>query len=147
MKSHRIITILAIAGIAAFYFAGYQPHHSQPAAIGAEQVQTPAPTAITIGIAQDAPLPGFDQIKLGIQDELKTAGYVEGKDFTYNFENAQGQAHRLDQRAMQHCPGDEVSQQAFRGTATKSACSTGVAIPIRLVLLIQIDNPLWRQFR
>ena len=104
MKKHWIISILAIIAATGYYFAIYTHGHPQTASVAAQP--SPTPPLITIAISQDAAYPMFDQIKLGIQDELKNAGYTEGNQFSYDFENAQGQSILTDSIAKKLTVGN-----------------------------------------
>lgn len=85
MKKHWIISIIALLGVAGYYFTVYQNEHPQTdAAVGQ------APAIIKIGITQMSSSPMSDQIKKGITDGFKAAGYEEHKTITYDFENASG---------------------------------------------------------
>jgi putative tryptophan/tyrosine transport system substrate-binding protein len=86
------------------------------------------PTGIKIGLTQFASHPAADAGRLGFIAALKDAGYIEGANIVYDFQNPEGDSqkgntiarHFVDEKVdLIFCFGTSVSQaavQAARGT-------------------------------
>lgn len=105
-----------------------------------------------IGITQIATHPGIDAIRQGFLDEMKTLGYVEGKDVVYDQSNAQGDmptAQSIAQKLAQakcdlifaiSTPSSQAVAKAIKGTQIPLVFGA-VTDPVAAGLVDSLESP------
>jgi len=126
MKSKRNLTeiIMLIAAFTAIMLFG-------TASSWAMGTKDKAPK-YKIGITQIATHPGIDLVRKGFMDGMKEQGFEEGKNVTYDFQNAQGQMP-VAQTIAQKFVSDQVDLIFVITTPSAQAvvkASQGTGIPV-----------------
>ncbi|MBV7390221.1 tryptophan ABC transporter substrate-binding protein [Enterococcus alishanensis] len=135
MKNKGIIgSIIAIAVILIGVFA-YQ--------MGSRQTTSSATTDSselqTVGILQFISHPSLDQIKDGVVDGLKDAGYVDGENIKIEYLNGQGDQSKLDTMSQQLI---SKNSDVLVGVATPAAKALANATSDIPVVMGAISDPV-----
>lgn len=108
------------------------------------------PGVFQIGITQITSHPGIDAIHDGFVDGMTEAGYVDGENVKYDFQNAQGEMSNA-QKIAQKFVGDKVdlifsistpsSQAVAKATKTIPIIFGAVTDPISAGLVSSVEKP------
>ncbi len=90
-KTWAIVIVIVVVLIGAYLFINTSKNKSQ---------------VVRIGISQITSHPGLDSVKRGIYSGLARAGYVEGKNVVFDFQNAQGDMNINQSIAQKFANGD-----------------------------------------
>lgn len=105
---------------------------------------------ITIGISQIVEHPALDAARQGFIDALKDAGYVEGKNVTYDIQIAQGNIATANSIAKSFAGGSvdlihsiatPTSQACANATKTIPIVISSVTDPVGAGLVKSLENP------
>lgn len=90
----KFISIMAVACLTMGMFTGCGSNESQT------NENTQSRDMVTVGIAQFAPHGSLDNCVQGFKEGMAEAGYIEGQNVTYDFQNAQADIANANQIAQ-----------------------------------------------
>lgn len=133
MKNMKKLVAVFLAAMMAGSMAacGSQPEESMPEKPTASTEQSPSDSAspYKIGVVQLAEHPALDASYQGFVDGLKEAGWVEGKDFVIDYQNAQGEQANCQTIASKLVNDQNDLIFAIATPAAQAVASTTDTIP------------------
>ena len=106
---------------------------------GSQSPAGDAPKAIKVGIATIVSHPALDAAQAGFIEALKEAGYEEGKNVTFDKQNAQGDQSTLTNIANTFASSD---YDAFFAIATPTAQALANVISDKPVVFAAVTDPV-----